>query len=172
MFLTIQDLKVDQTYITSESTGILISNINIPVSEFGNLDNILNRVKNLISQDYSGVENKQFQVCATYLLRNTKTGELRQWSGSFNPKGNQYNSLCQFQTYNSQFKTIVKNACSTENIFRKLRYYHIQTDWVFDSLTSIIISVQAVVDALFQTLIKRNLIGHRHGRKIQTFYLP
>lgn len=172
MFLTIQDLKVDQTYLSSESSGILVSNINIPESEFNNLDSVLERARQLISTDYINVANIQFQVCATYLLKNSETGEQRQWSGSFNPRGNQLNSLSPFQTFAPNFKTIVKNACSTDNVYRRLRFYHVQTNWVFEKLTSIIISVQAVVSTSHSTLIRRNLISRRYGRSIQTFLLP
>lgn len=172
MPLTIQDLKVDQTYLSSESSGILVSNINIPESEFDNLDNVLERVRQFISTDYVNVVNIQFQVCATYLLKNSETGEQRQWSGSFNPRGNQLNSLSPFQTFAPNFKTIVKNACATDNVYRHLRFYHVQTNWVFEKLSSIIISVQAVVNTSHSTLIRRNLTSRRYGRSIQTFLLP
>lgn len=179
MFLTLHDLKVDQTVIPSDDAGVFITNINIPESEFGHLDNILDRAKLLIVNDYIGVENIQFQVCATYELRNTANGDRRQWTGSFNPKGNQSNSLSPFQTFTSNFKTIVKESCSPDNILRRLQFYHVQTNWVFHKLTSVIIAVQSVINLTHPTLLKRSLLARRHGsrgrssnRATHSFHLP
>lgn len=177
MFLTIQDLKVDQTVIPSDESGILVSNINIPESEFDNLDNILERVEEFVVNDYVNVERINFQVCATYELRNTSTGDSRQWCGSFNPRGNQSNTLSQFQQFDQNFKVLVKNATTPENVTTKLHFYHVQTNWVFHKLTSIIVAVQAQVNYTHPTLLRRNLLsvvrnGHHHHRIIQSFYLP
>lgn len=174
MFLTLQDLKVDQTAIASGNIAILVSNINIPISEFQNLDNVVERVRNFILTDYISVETVLFQVCATYQLKHVETGEIRQWTGSFNPKGNQLNTLCNFQLFSPQFKTQVINACSDENIQRKLNFYHVETSWVFYQTTSIIISVQSVVNLHHPTILRKSLFSRHHGHKgtIQTFYLP
>lgn len=175
MYLTVQDLKVDQTVITSENNGIFVTNINIPESELNNLDTVLERARLLIINDYTNIENIQFQVCATYELRNTQTGDLRHWSGSFNPRGNQSNALSQFQRFGPNFKTIVKDASSPDNVLRKLRFHHAQTNWVFSRLTSIIISVQSEINLTHPTLIRRSLLFQRHGRRqrtISSFLLP
>jgi hypothetical protein len=175
MLLSIQDLKVDQTILPSEgNSGILVTNINIPEAELHNLINVLQRVRQLIVGDYTNVSNIQYQICATYELRNTETGDLRQWTGSFNPRGNQTNTLCPFQTFNANFETIVRHACSEENVLNRLRFYHVQTNWVFHRLTSVIINVQSVVNLTHPTLLRRSLLAQRHGRnrKICTFFLP
>ena len=175
MFLTIQDLKVDQTVIPSEDSGIFVSNVNIPESEFDNLDNVLERVKLLILQDYNNLVNIQYQVCATYELRNTETGDQRQWCGSFNPRGNQLNTLGPFQTFDENFVTFVKGACSPENVYRKLRFYHVQTNWVFHKLTSIIVAIQSEINLTHPTLLRKSLLVRQHGnhnRRVQSFFLP
>lgn len=173
MFLTLQDLKVDQTVIPSEYSAIFITNINIPQSELINIDNVLERVKHLVLTDYINIDPVLFQVCATYQLRNVETNELRQWTGSFNPRGNQANTLCPFQRFNSQFKNIAKASCSEENILRKLRFYHTTTDWVFERLTSIIISFQSEIAFSHPTLLRRNLAISRHGKRtISSILLP
>lgn len=175
MFLTVQDLKVDQTVIPSEDRGIFVTNINIPESEFENLDNVLERVEQFILNDYVNIDRIHFQVCATYELRNTQTGDERQWCGSFNPRGNQSNTLSQFQLFDPNFQTIVKNASSPENVNRRLKFYHVQTNWVFHKLTSIIISIQAEVNYTHPTILRRNLLTIRNGhrnRTIQSFHLP
>lgn len=175
MNLNNQDLKVDQTLLQYEETGIFITNINIPADELTNLDNVLDRVGLLIANDYSTVQNIQFQVCSSYELRNTENGDLRQWTGSFNPRGNQFNELSPFQTFTPNFKTVVKRACLPDNIYNKLRFYHVKTNWVFHQLKSVIISVQARVNINHPTILRRGLLGRRNGRRrrtISTFYLP
>ena len=178
MFLTIQDLKVDQTIIPSENNCIFVTNINIPESEFEHLAQVLEHVHHLFVIDYVNVSNIQYQVCATYDLRNSQMGDSRQWKGSFNPKGNQANTLSPFKTFNAaNFATLVQEASSPENIYAKLRFYHVQTNWVFHRLTSIIIAVQSVVNVTHPTLLQRNLLMQRRGyggrkRNVQSFLLP
>ena len=175
MFLTIQDLKVDQTVLASDERSVLVTNINIPQHELVNLDNILDRVTTLISTSYINVQNVMFQVCATYELRNSTTGDIRQWTGSFNPSGNQANTLNQFEYFSPNFKQVVTNACSEGNIYRKLRFYHVQTNWVFNRITSVIIAVQAVVQNNHPTLIENKFLskdGRGRRRANQSFLLP
>lgn len=175
MVLTLQDLKVDQTVLQSEHSGIFVTNINIPESELGNLDSVLERVRLLIVNDYVNVPNVQYQVCASYELRNTETGDVRQWTGSFNPRGNQSNALSNFQTFSRDFTNVVLDACSPDNVYRKLRFYHVQTNWVFSRLNSIVICVQAVVNLNHPTLLRRGLLTKKYGRRkraVCSFYLP
>lgn len=128
----------------------------------------------MIVSDYVNVSNIQYQVCSTYELRNTKTDDIRQWTGSFNPRGNQTSTLSPFQTFNANFENIVRNSCSEDHVLSKLRFYHVQTDWVFHRLTSVIINIQAVVNLTHPTLLRRSLLARRHGRNrnICTFLLP
>lgn len=175
MFLTTQDLKVDQTFIPSESQGILVTNINIPEGDLVNLENVLDRIRDLIVSDYFSIENIQYQICATYELRNTATGDVRQWTGSFNPRGNQSNALSQFQQFGVNFNDSVRDAIAPENIYRKLRFYHVETNWVFQKLNSIVISFQSEISLAHPTLMRRSLLVQRNGRKhrsVCSFLLP
>lgn len=174
MFLTLQDLKVDQTVLASENAGILVSNINIPESEFNNLDAVIERTKNYILQTYTNIQQTQYQVCATYELKHIETGDIRQWTGSFNPRGNQYNTLCQFQLFTPQYSERVRQACSEQNVYRRLRFYHVQTSWVFHKLTSFIISVQSPVSLLDPAIALQygGIHRRRRGRMHRSFYLP
>lgn len=173
MFLTLQDLKVDQTVIPSDHCGIFITNVNIPESEFGNLDNIIERIRQLIVTDYVNIDPILFQVCATYQLRNTETNDIRQWTGSFNPRGNQANTLSPFQRFTPQFNTVVNSAVSEDNVLRKLRLYHTTTNWVFEKLTSFIINIQSEVQLNHPTLLMKGLRVTHHGKRtIHSFLLP
>jgi hypothetical protein len=169
-------LKVDQTLLQHDNRYLLVSNINIPESNFSQIDQILNRAQNFLALDYDDLLNIYYQVCATYDLRNTATGEIRHWNGSFNPKGNTHNSLCDFQQYVAgTFKARVTRACARDNVYGRLRFFHVETAWVFDKLTSVIISVQARIDPLHPTLDRRQLLNHRNGRVSRvhiTFLLP
>lgn len=159
-------LKVDQTLLRFNESYLLVSNINIPVTEFHQLDAVLDRAQQFIAEDYQEAQenNIQYQVCATYELENTLTGETRQWSGSFNPKGNRYNSLSHFVQYQPwNFKRVVTHACSPNNVYSKLRFFHTQTAWVFRQLKSAIISLQARVGPLNGTIERRGLLQRRNG---------
>lgn len=158
-------LKVDQTLLRYNDRFLLVSNINIPESQFTQLDQVLNRVQHFLTQDYNGLVNIYYQVCATYDLRNTTTGHIRHWNGSFNPKGNRFNTLCDFQLYSvGPFKSQVTRACQPNNIYNRLRFFHVDTAWVFDKLTSAIVTVQAHIDPLHPTIDRRQLLHHRNGR--------
>lgn len=175
MVLTAQDLKVDQTILQSGERGVFVTNINIPEYQLGNLNAILDRARLLIVNDYVNVFPIEYQVCASYELRNTETGDLRQWTGSFNPRGNQSNVLNTFEPFTPSFKQIVSNACAPANIFQKLHLYHVPTNWVFHKLTSIVISVQAVVHLNHPTLLRRGILIRQHGRRkrtVSSFLLP
>lgn len=158
-------LKVDQTLIHHDDRYLLVSNVNIPESEFGQLNQVLNRAKQFVESDYNALQRIYYQVCATYDLRNTATGEIRHWNGSFNPKGNVLSSLSDFYLYSTgTFKDIVSRACEPQNIYNRLRFFHVETTWVFDRLTSAIISLQANIDPLHPTVQHRQLLNRRHGQ--------
>ena len=84
-------------------------------------------------------------------------------------------SLSFFRLFDGSFERTVKQASTTENVLRRLKFYHVQTNWVFYRLTSIVISVQAQVHLTHPTLLRRGLLARRHGRakrNIHTFLLP
>lgn len=161
-------LKVDQTLLHYGNQYLLVSNINIPASQLNDqeLGPILQRAQNFIQEDYAGLENNNiyYQVCASYDLRNTATGEIRHWSGSFNPRGNRLNILRDFQNFHpANFQEHVTRACDPNNVYNKLRFFHTQTVWVFDRITSAIISIQARVGPLHPTVERRGLLAVRNG---------
>lgn len=170
MPLSIHELKVDQTAFPIEEHFLLVSNINIPEPRLHtDFDDILTRIHAFIVKDYINVDNLQFQVCATYELRNTINDTIKLWTGNFNPKGNQLNALNQFHTFSPQFKETVKNACSTDNIYQKLTLFNVDTNWTFHQLVSIYITVQGIVYSHHPTILQKNLIvpkstRRRHGK--------
>lgn len=176
MALDIHELKVNQTALPLNDHYLLISNINIPEAFLHQeLNQVLERAKHFIVTDYVTAPNVQYQVCATYDLRHSHNGQIRTWTGSFNPRGSQLNALNRFQLFTESFQTDVQNACSDDNIYQKLRLFHLDTSWVFDRLVSIYITVQAVVPSHHPTILKRSLAAPRNGRNTRaqaTFQLP
>lgn len=165
MPLNYTHLKVDQTLLHYNNQYLLVSNVNIPQSEFDQLEQVLDRLLVFIRTDYIHLASIYYQVNATYDLRNSATGEIRHWSGSFNPRGNRQNILSDFQEFvPATFKPVVIQACNPQNIYNRLRFYHAQTAWVFHRLTSAVISIQAQVDPLHPTVERRDLLNNRHGR--------
>ena len=163
-------LKVDQTVLHYGDNLLLVSNINIPADRLERgeeeLQRVLERTQRFIERDYIGLPpaDIHYQVCASYDLRNTITGEIRHWSGSFNPRGNRVNILCDFQTFSpATFKPQVTRACDPQNVYNKLRFFNVQTVWVFDRLTSAIISVQARVGTFHPTVENKGLLDVRDG---------
>lgn len=177
MVLNINDLKVDQTAIPVDDDFILISNFNIPDRFLGNLleDDIPRRIRNLILEDYRGVGNVQYQVTATYQLSHEVSGATRQWSGSFMPGGNQHNALSDFQRFGPDFEAEIIRLSDRRTATERLRFHNVDTHWKLDSITSIIVNVQASVRSTHPTLARRNIRyrhGHRHYRNHVAFPLP
>lgn len=177
MPLNAHQLKVNQTALPFNKHFLLVSNINIPEHYLRNdFEGVLARAHHFIVEDYTNIQNIQFQVCATYTLVNRVSGETRTWTGSFNPRGNQFNSLNQFQLFGAHFSQTVREACSDENIYQKLKIFHVDTNWVFEKLTSIYITVQGIAPLHHPTILKRSLAScKKHGktRRINAdFYLP
>lgn len=166
MVWTVNDLKVDQTVLTSDDVYIFITNINIPVGYFAELESVLARAYNFLQGEYDTCPVLQYQVTATYELRNTVDNSIRQWSGSFNPRQNNvYSSLADFEYFDATFIQKVAATTDTKFIQSKLHVKNITTNYVFERLTSIIINAQAAVSKHFPTLVRRNLIYNRHDGK-------
>lgn len=165
MHWTAHDLKVDQTVFSSEESVIFVTNINIPVNYLENNPiDVIQRVYNFINIDYANVPVVQYQVTATYELRNTVDNSIRQWTGSFSPRNNAYGSLTPFEYFNASFVQRVQAASDFNFIREKLTFANVTTNYVFERVTSIVINVQAAVNANFGTLLQRNLIFTRNGR--------
>jgi len=167
MPLPIQQLKVDQTALLHNNSYLLISNINIPSHFINQLANngVLQMVINFIDNDYTNVQNIYYQVTATYTLRHSQSGATKQWTGSFSPAGNVLNAIQPFQLYTLESirnLPLVCNVNATETI---LRTSNLETLWKFESLTSIILNVQALVPFNHPTLLNRDLVHTGYGRR-------
>jgi len=64
---------------------IVLYNVNLPRRLWQDEASLI-RIRNLVTRDFRNVDGIYFQLSATYTLVNRETGEIRTWSGSFNPR--------------------------------------------------------------------------------------
>jgi len=172
-------LKVDQTAIIAGTKYVLVSNINVPLRylEDGSplKEPLFNRVKQFIDINYGPAQNTVwFEISATYQLVHRESGSTREWVGSFNPRVGPL--IHETAVYDATFLNVLRRICVIEDIIQKLiTFNNLESDWVFDSLHSIIIHISGFVPRDFPILYVRNLIHgkkRKTGRQIATFDLP
>jgi len=168
-------LKVDSTciFLKGEKKKVLIIyNINIPVhvlSQIEELDNVLERIKNLLSNEF--YENTVvFQITASYLLKHTVTGATKVWTGSFFVKNNTLAKLSPFLLFDKDsFKR--KSLIEIKDLSNKLKLQNVDTKWRFEKLESVIINIQCKVNTNHHIIKYRNLCnGLKRNHKV--FFLP
>lgn len=170
-----QQPKVDQTAISVNiDETLFISNINIPEHYLDNIRPVLERVFAFIQRDYIGIPLIRYNLSATYELVHKETGALRYWTGSFMPKEENLSTIDRFRILGPNFIERLLPLCNQNNIVQKLSLHGVQTVWQFQSLVSIVITVEAIVARNYHTLLLRDLLTRRNGRtrKHITFPLP
>ena len=175
MNATVEHLKVDQTTLSLETSVIFLSNVNIPERYIDRLRPVLERISAFVNRDYEGIEDIRYQLTATYTIRNKLDGEVRQWTGSFLPRGNNnLSTIDSFHPFGPDFVDRLEQVCDRQSIIAKLLLNNADTKWEFDSLTGLVLNVQAQVPRGFNTLIRRDLNSVRHGHATRhvTFPLP
>lgn len=176
MNATVEHLKVDQTTLSLDTSVIFISNINIPERYIDEVRPVLERIYAFVSRDYHGIEDIQYQLSATYTLKNKFDGELRLWSGSFVPQhiDSDLSRIDTFHLFGPNFVDRLEQVCDRHSITVKLLLHNVDTKWEFDSLTGLVINVQARVPRGFETLVIRDLnsVRHGHSKRHVTFPLP
>lgn len=166
-------LKVDQTAIFPSNNNqktILITNINVPERYLNNLDPILTRIDNFLKETYATLNTVYFEISATYKLVHRESGAERDWVGSYNPRfGPLLHETSIFDiTFQNTCRRILGNR---ENIEERLRNFNdLTSEWVFDSLYSIIIHASGFVPRDYHVLYLRNLQGPT--RKVINYELP
>ena len=183
--LNAQSLKVDCTALPNDTNNrnqfLVVENVNIPEDKVYNPAEytlVLERTRNFLAQEFRQVNvviPVYFQVTATYKLVHRVTGAIRQWTGSFFPRGNSLLSLTPFTRFDPDtFVNFVQRQTSRELIEDKLKSIEIDSQWQFDSLVSVIVNSQANVSVGHPVLTLRGLIHHGRRRKRvhRTFELP
>jgi len=75
-----------------KSERLVLYNVNVPVHLISN-ENVYNVIRDTIVHDFDNNSGIYFQLSAVYTLVNRDTGDLRTWTGSFNPRNRQPNQL-------------------------------------------------------------------------------
>ena len=177
------DLKLDVCVADTDGGrfALLILNFNIPYTLVCIDDqylNILEDISNYLEQHFGLQQTVSFQTTATYVLRNTLTGEERVWTGSYFHAGPQKTILSGPNFYEFDRRTLrdVNLWCTTEeNINRCLQWDDRETIWVFSEVVSIIVSCQTKVSAHHNYLITLDLLRDRpgeHGNRYATMPHP
>ncbi len=68
-----------------KSERLVLYNVNVPVHLISN-ENVYNVIRDTIVHDFNNHSGIYFQLSAVYTLVNRDTGDLRTWTGSFNPR--------------------------------------------------------------------------------------
>ena len=179
----VQEIKVDITALNPERNQCpVILNFNIPASVVQDnvpqsFDYVLNNIANYVGQHFLH-DTVNFQLTATYYLVNTRTGDTRLWTGSFFPAGNHSASLSGpfFQAFRSphSFVERIKDFSLPQNIVTCLKWGGEDSDWTFDSIASIIASVQVKLSVNDDFIRNNELLANRrgHNRRIVTKFFP
>jgi hypothetical protein len=151
---------------------LVIYNINVPVDYIQNGEAqaraILTRIKNLLIAHFLHFP-VVYQITASYNLVHSITGEFRVWTGSFSVRDNEPAQITGFEHFDPD--TFVDE--SIENLedfeFKLVRAPELSSNWVLNSVNSIIFNVQSVVDPGTDVVATFPRNGQRAHR---TFALP
>lgn len=171
-------LKVDQTAIIAGGNRfVLVSNINVPLGHLETreaTENVLDRIEAFINANYTTVNNVWYEITATYSLRHRESGTVRNWVGSFNPRAGPI--IHEATIFDATFKNVSQRILNLETVCANLLHFNnLESDWVFDSLHSIIFHVSGFVPQDYHILYTRNLLhgtARRRIRQVATFDLP
>jgi hypothetical protein len=145
----LNQFKVDIASLADgPAARLVLYNVNIPRRLWQDEPSMV-RVRDIVVRDFGNVSGVYFQLSATYTLVNRETGEIRTWSGSFNPRNR---DICELTSHLSfepdTFVQFVLAHSSPEWVFDKLNAGAGQLTagrtsvWVLDDVKSIIASFQ------------------------------
>ena len=161
------ELKVDSTFLKLEQDSVVVVyNINIPehyLHDQAELIRVLERIQFVITRDF-GILSVLYQISASYILKQSNTGQNKTWTGSFFARNNTPGLIADFQQFNPA--TFVRQSLNQLiNIEPKLRWNGVDTKWNFDQLLSIIFNVQCKVSS------RNPIVTNKRHREHRTFSL-
>ena len=128
----------------NSSERLLLYNINLPVNLLTK-ENVYTVIRDTIVHDFNNHSNVYFQISAVYICVNCKTGDIRTWSGSFNPRKRQPSQLTTHQRFEAD--TFIKFAQQHSSLERAKETLTGNTIgarktsvWTFQDLKSIVLS--------------------------------
>ena len=156
----------------------MLYNVNVPVHLISN-ESVYNVIRDTIVRDFDNNSGIYFQLSAVYTLVNRDTGDLRTWTGSFNPRNRQPSQLSTHRRFEADtFIDFARANSSVEVALQKLTANYAtagQTSvWTLQDLKAIIFSFQCKVRAshrLFQHLPQLQHVATSDTHKQIEFYL-
>ena len=130
----------------NSSERLVSYNINLPVNLLTK-ENVFSVIRYTIVHDFNHNSDVYFQISAVYTLVNRKTGDIRTWSGSFNPRNRKPSQLTTHQRFQADpFIEFAQQHSSLERARETLtaNYTGAGKDsvWTSQDLKSIIFSFQ------------------------------
>jgi len=124
MFNSWQIFKVNAISVrhpeTTNNERLVSYNINLPVPLIPN-ENVYSVIRDTIVHDFDNSPGIYFQISAVYTLVNRDTGDLRTWTGSFNPRNRQVSQLSAHRRFEADsFINFARANCSVEVAVQKL----------------------------------------------------
>ena len=137
----------------TQSERLVLYNINLPVHLISN-ENVYNVIRDTIVRDFDNNSGIYFQISAVYTLVNRDTGDLRTWTGSFNPRNPQPNQLTTHRRFEPDtFIDFAPANSSIEVVLQRLTANHVADEKTWLLLNSIVFYFQCKLRAshrLFQ----------------------
>jgi len=148
----------------SRSERLVLYNVNVPVHLISN-ENVYNVIRDTIVRDFDNNPGIYFQLSAVYTLVNRDTGDLRTWTGSFNPRNRQPSQLSTHRRFEADtFIEFARANSSIEVVLQKLTANYAtagQTSvWSLQDLKAIIFSFQCKVRASHRLFLHRPQLQH------------
>jgi len=123
MYNSWQIFKVNAISVRHSATDnerLVSYNINLPVPLIPN-ENVYSVIRDTIVHDFDNSPGIYFQISAVYTLVNRDTGDLRTWTGSFNPRNRQVSQLSAHRLFEADsFVNFARANCSVEAAVQKL----------------------------------------------------
>jgi hypothetical protein len=123
MYNSWQIFKVNAISVRHSATSnekLVSYNINLPVPLIPN-ENVYSVIRDTIVHDFDNSPGIYFQISAVYTLVNRDTGDLRTWTGSFNPRNRQVSQLSAHRLFEADsFVNFARANCSVEAAVQKL----------------------------------------------------
>jgi hypothetical protein len=143
---------------------LVLYNINLPVNLISN-ENVFNVIRDTIVHDFNNNPSVYFQLSAVYTLVNHKTGDIRTWSGSFNPRNRQPSQLSTHRRFEADtFIEFAQQHSSVERTTQILTANYIgagkNSDWTLQDLKSIVFSFQCKLPASHRLFHQRPRLQH------------
>jgi hypothetical protein len=162
----------------NKSERLVLYNVNVPVHLISN-DSVYNVIRDTVVRDFDNNSGIYFQLSAVYTLVNRDTGDLRTWTGSFNPRNRQPSQLSTHRRFEADtFIDFARANSSVEVALQKLTANYAtagQTSvWTLQDLKAIIFSFQCKVRAshrLFQHRPQLQHVATSDTHKQIEFYL-